>query len=110
LVHAGNVPASVASRSATPGKVFGAITSPSGKANNTTLYLAGPTTGTAVLVTNADATGTFRFRSVPTGRYRLYAIPFGDATPRDSTTITIAGKQTTAGLVGDSVFVTLRVP
>lgn len=110
LVHAGNVPASVATRSAAPGKIFGTVTSASGKASNTTLFLAGPTTGTAVLVTNADASGAFRFRTVPTGRYRLYAIPFGDATARDSTTITIAGKQTAAGLVGDSVFVTLRVP
>ncbi len=110
VVLAGTVPGSVSSRSAAPGKIFGTITSASGRALNTTVYLTGPTNSIPVLVTSAAASGAFQFRTVPTGSYRLYAIPVGASAPSDSAAVTVGSRMVGGAAVGDSVFRTLRVP
>lgn len=111
-VLAAAIPASVVARSASPGKVFGSVTSTSGKSLlNTTVYLQGSGALVPGLVGSASTTGTWQFRAVPTGVYKAYAIPFGDVVIRDSATVTVGSKKSsTGGLVGDSVFVTLRIP
>jgi hypothetical protein len=110
-VLSASIPNSVASRAATPGKVFGTVTSTSGKSLlNTTVYLQGVNMTVPGQVASASATGTWQFRAVPTGTYKAYAIPVGDAVIRDSTTVTIGSKKVNGVLTGDSVFVTLRIP
>ncbi|MFA6168167.1 MAG: hypothetical protein WC700_16205 [Gemmatimonadaceae bacterium] len=110
-VLSASIPNSVASRSATPGKVFGSITSASGKSLlNTTVYLQGINMTVPGQVASASATGTWQFRAVPTGVYKAYAIPFGDAAIRDSATVTVGSKKVNGTLTGDSLFVTLRIP
>lgn len=110
-VLAAAIPASVVGRSASPGKVFGAVTSSSGKSLlNTTVYLQGTGATVPGLVGSASATGTWQFRAVPTGVYKAYAIPFGDVVIRDSVTVTVGSKMVGGSLAGDSVFVTLRIP
>lgn len=110
-VLSASIPNSVASRSATPGKVFGTVTSASGKSLlNTTVYLQGINMTVPGQVASASATGTWQFRAVPTGVYKAYAIPFGDAVIRDSATVTVGSKKVNGTLTGDSVFVTLRIP
>ena len=105
------IPASVVLRSASPGKVFGSVTSATGKSLlNTTVYLQGAGATVPGLVGSASATGTWQFRAVPTGVYKAYAIPFGDAVIRDSATVTVGSKMVGGSLAGDSVFVTLRIP
>ena len=105
------IPASVNSRSASPGKVFGSVTSTSGKSVlNTTIYLQGSGALVPYQVASASATGTWQFRAVPTGTYKVYAIPFGDAVIRDSATVTIGSKTVNGALVGDSVFVAAKIP
>jgi hypothetical protein len=105
------MPNSVASRSATPGKVVGTVTSSSGKnAANTTVYLRGINMTIPSQVTTATATGTWQFASVPTGVFKAYAIPVGDVAPRDSAMVTVRAKSVNGKLTGDSVFVTLRIP
>lgn len=106
------MPNSVASRSALPGKVFGAVTSSSGKSLvNTTIYLQGSGALVPGQVASASATGTWQFRTVPTGAYKVYAIPFGDNVIRDSATVNITAKKQADGTMrGDSVFVTMRIP
>ena len=111
FVLAAAIPASVISRSASPGKVFGTVTSATGKSLlNTTVYLQGAGATVPGLVGSASATGTWQFRAVPTGVYKAYAIPFGDAVIRDSATVTVGSKMVGGALAGDSVFVTLRIP
>jgi hypothetical protein len=101
----------LASRSATPGKVFGTVTSASGKSLlNTTVYLQGINMTVPGQVASASATGTWQFRAVPTGVYKAYAIPFGDAVIRDSATVTVGSQKVNNVLTGDSLFVTLRIP
>jgi hypothetical protein len=110
-VLSASIPNSVASRSATPGKVFGAVTSNSGKSLlNTTVYLQGINMTVPGQVASATSTGTWQFRAVPTGVYKVYAIPFGDAAIRDSATVTVGSKKVNGVLTGDSLFVTLRIP
>ncbi|MDP1890612.1 MAG: hypothetical protein Q8K55_06925 [Gemmatimonadaceae bacterium] len=110
-VLSASIPNSVASRAATPGKVFGTVTSSSGKSLvNTTVYLQGINMTVPGQVASASATGTWQFRAVPTGVYKAYAIPFGDAAIRDSATVTVGSKQVNGTLTGDSLFVTLRIP
>jgi hypothetical protein len=111
-VLAAAIPASVVSRSASPGKVFGSVTSNTGKSVlNATIYLQGTNSTVPGQVASATSTGTWQFRAVPTGAYKVYAIPFGDAVIRDSVTVTIGSKaSSTGGLVGDSVFVALKIP
>jgi len=110
-VLSASIPNSVNSRSATPGKVFGTVVSGTGKSlANTTVYLQGINMTVPGQVASATSTGTWQFRAVPTGVYKAYAIPFGDATIRDSATVTIGSKQVSGTLVGDSLFVTLRIP
>ncbi|HEY3286877.1 MAG TPA: hypothetical protein VGJ96_07115 [Gemmatimonadaceae bacterium] len=110
-VLSATIPNSVASRSATPGKIFGTVTSSSGKSPlNTTVYLQGINMTVPGQIGSASATGTWQFRAVPTGTYKVYAIPLGDAVIRDSTTVTVGSKKVNNVLTGDSVFVTLRIP
>ncbi len=111
-VLSATVPNSVASRSATPGKVFGSVTSstPGRSVLNTTVYLQGINMTVPGQVGSASATGTWQFRAVPTGMYKLYAIPFGDAVIRDSATVTVGSRMVNNVLTGDSLFVTLRIP
>ena len=110
-VLSASIPNSVASRSATPGKIFGSVTSNSGKSLlNTTVYLQGINMTVPGQVASASSTGTWQFRAVPTGTYKLYAIPFGDAVIRDSSTVTVGSKMVNGTLTGDSLFVTLRIP
>lgn len=110
-VLAASIPTSVSSRSATPGKVFGTVSSASGKSLlNTTVFLQGINMTVPGQVASASATGTWQFRAVPTGVYKAYAIPFGDAVIRDSATVTVGSKKVNNVLTGDSVFVTLRIP
>lgn len=110
-VLSASIPNSVASRAATPGKVFGAVTSSSGKALlNTTVYLQGINMTVPGQIATASATGTWQFRAVPTGTYKAYAIPFGDAVIRDSATVVVGSKKVNGVLTGDSLFVTLRIP
>ena len=110
-VLSASIPTSVSSRSATPGKVFGTVTSASGKSLlNTTVYLQGINMTVPGQVASASATGTWQFRAVPTGVYRAYAIPFGDAVIRDSATVTVGAQKVNNVLTGDSLFVTLRIP
>ncbi|MHB8838849.1 MAG: carboxypeptidase-like regulatory domain-containing protein [Gemmatimonadaceae bacterium] len=110
-VLSASIPNSVASRSATPGKIFGTVTSASGKSLlNTTVYLQGINMTVPGQVGSATATGTWQFRAVPTGTYKVYAIPFGDAVIRDSATVTLGSKPVNNVLTGDSLFVTLRIP
>ncbi len=110
-VLSASIPNSVASRSATAGKVFGTVASTSGKSLvNTTVYLQGINMTVPGQVATASTTGTWQFRAVPTGVYKAYAIPFGDAVIRDSATVTIGAKLVSGTLTGDSVFVTLRIP
>ena len=105
------IPGSVSSRSASAGKVFGSVTSNTGKsALNTTIYLQGAGALVPGQVASASATGTWQFRAVPTGTYKVYAIPFGDAVIRDSATVTIGSKTVNGALVGDSVFVAVKIP
>ncbi len=105
------IPGSVSSRSASPGKIFGSVTSNTGKSVlNTTIYLQGSGATVPGLVASASATGTWQFRAVPTGTYKVYAIPFGDAVIRDSSTVTIGSKTVAGALAGDSVFVALKIP
>ncbi len=111
FVLSATIPNSVASRSATPGKVFGTVTSASGKSLlNTTVYLQGINMTVPGQVGSASTTGAWQFRAVPTGTYKLYAIPFGDAAIRDSATVTVGSKLVNNVLTGDSLFVTLRIP
>ena len=110
VVLVGTVPGSVSSRAAAPGKIFGTVTSASGRAENTTVYITGPTNRIPVLVTTAEAGGAFRFPTVPTGRYWVFAIPAGQSAVRDSQSVTIGSKTVAGALVGDSVFVRLTVP
>jgi len=110
-VLSASIPNSVSSRSATPGKVFGSVTSSSGKSLlNTTVYLQGINMTVPGQVASATATGSWQFRAVPTGVYKAYAIPFGDATIRDSATVTVGSRKVGTTLTGDSVFVSLRIP
>lgn len=110
-VLSASIPNSVNSRAATPGKLFGTVTSSSGKSLlNTTVYLQGINMTVPGQIASATATGTWQFRAVPTGVYKAYAIPFGDVTIRDSATVTIGSKKVNNVLTGDSVFVTLRIP
>jgi hypothetical protein len=105
------MPSSVASRSASPGKIVGTVTSTSGKnVANTTVYLRGINMTIPSQVTTAAATGAWQFASVPTGVFRAYAIPVGDVAPRDSATVTVGARTVNGKLAGDSVFVTLRIP
>jgi len=105
------MPSSVASRSATPGKVAGTVTSASGKpVLNTTVFLRGINMTVPNQATSAAATGGWQFPSVPTGVFKAYAIPVGDVAPRDSATVTVGAKLVNGKLTGDSVFVTLRIP
>jgi hypothetical protein len=106
------IPTSVVTRSASPGKVFGSLTSNTGKSLlNTTIYLQGSGAQVPGLVNSASATGTWQFRAVPTGTYKVYAIPFGDNVIRDSATVNVTSHKATDGsLVGDSVFVALKIP
>jgi len=111
VVLSAAMPSSVASRSASPGKIVGTVTSTSGRnVANTTVYLRGINMTIPSQVTTAAATGAWQFASVPTGVFKAYAIPVGDVAPRDSATVTVSAKSVNGKLAGDSVFVTLRIP
>ena len=105
------IPSSVMSRSASPGKVYGSVTSTLGKGVlNTTIYLQGAGALMPGLTTVASVNGTWQFPAVHTGVYKAYAIPFGDVVIRDSATVTVGARKVGGSLVGDSVFVTLKIP
>lgn len=110
-VLGGTIPPSVATRSPAPGKLFGNVVSLSGgSASGATVYLTGTTSSAPLQVTNADATGAFRFRTVPTGSYRAFVIPVGGTVATDTNNITIGTRTLDGAIVGDSVFTTLNIP
>lgn len=107
-VMAASIPLSVSSRSATPGKLFGTVTGTN--VVGTTIHVTGATSINPLLITNAAANGSFAFRAIPTGTYKVYATPVGLTSPRDSVTVTIGSRRVNGVLTGDSTFVTLRKP
>lgn len=111
-VMVGPIPESVSSRHPGSGSLSGTVTSTSGApVAGTTVYLAGAGLSYPLLVTNADATGTYRFRSVNVGSYTLNAIPVGDTQVRVSVPVTIGTTTTATGAVrGDSVVVNIVIP
>lgn len=102
----GAVPVSVGTRHPGAGKVFGKVTGTN--SDGATVYLTGRGRSTPLLVSNADANGDFRFRTVQVGLYTINAIPAGDSVVAASQDVTIGVVAGTA--VGDSVFVTLNMP
>lgn len=111
-VMVGPIPQSVASRHPAPGTLTGTVTSTSSApVLGTTLYLTGVGLSNTLLVTNADATGAFRFRSVNVGTYTLHAIPKNGTADAATTPITIGSHRDAAGVVrGDSVHVQVTIP
>lgn len=111
FVLGGPVPQSVASRSPTPGKLSGTVTSASNaNREGATIFLTGVNDRIPKLVTNASATGTFLFRTVATGQYRAFVVPRNGTAATDSVNVTIGTRTVDGTVVGDSVAVTLRIP
>ena len=111
-IMVGNIPQSVASRHPAPGTITGTVTSTSGGAvTGTTLYLTGVGLTNALLVTNANATGFFRFRSVNVGSYTLHAIPPNGTSDAAAVPVTVGTRVDADGVTrGDSVNVNVTIP
>ena len=111
-VLVGPIPESVSSRHPSSGSLSGTVTSQSGApVAGTTLYLTGVDLSFPLLVTAADATGAFRFRSVNVGSYTLNAIPRGDTQVRASVPVTIGSAPDSTGAVrGNAVVVQVTIP
>lgn len=109
---AGQIPKSVASRHSSAGRMGGKVTSTSGATvTGTTVFLTGRNLSTPLLVANADASGSFLFRTVQVGDYTVKAIPPGGTAVVDSVNVTVGFQPDPAGgFKGDSVFVQLRIP
>lgn len=103
----GAVPTSVASRHPSAGKLYGTVTG-SGTLDSTTVFVTGQGLTTPLLVTNTDASGAFRFRSIQIGAYTVHAVPPGDSVVRATADVVIT--HTPGAAAGDSLFVTLALP
>ena len=111
FVLGGQVPASVAGRAPSAGKLSGTVTKTSGgSAAGATVFLTGMDDRIPRLVANANAAGAFLFRTVTPGMYRAFAVPVGGSAPTDSATVTIGTRVVDGVTMGDSVSVTLRIP
>lgn len=109
-VFAANIPTSISSRHAAPGRLAGQVTG-SGRLDSNTVFLTGRGQTTPILVNITNAAGEFLIRTVPVGDYTVNLIPYGGTTIVDTEDITITPVQRPDGsFAGDSVFVTLNLP
>ena len=109
LVIGGSVPASVATRHPSAGRLFGVVNSGIGNFKNTAIYLTGVGQIYPLLVTSSDSTGAFKIRSINVGTYTLNAVPKDSTVAKFTGPVTI-GKNPADPTVGDSIFVTINIP
>lgn len=111
-IMVGPIPQSVASRHPSPGTITGNVTrTGGGTVTGTTLYLTGVGLSNTLAVTNADATGFFRFRTANVGTYTLHAIAPGGTSDAATQTVTVGTHLDPAGITrGDSVHVAVTIP